>query len=47
MTISYYNVICGYKYTEYNIKPRTQYNVMILTELQNSFFVTETVAKNL
>ena len=47
MAISYYNVICGYKYTEYNIKPRTQYNVMILTELQNSFFVTETVAKNL
>ena len=30
MSISYHNVISGYKYTEYNITTFTQYNVIIL-----------------
>ena len=28
MSILYHNVISGYKYTEYNITPFTQYNVI-------------------
>ena len=39
MSISHHNVISGYKYAEYNITTLTQYNVIILIESQNSFFI--------
>ena len=39
MSISYHNMIFGYKYTEYNITTLTQYNVIILIESQNYFFI--------
>ena len=32
MSISFHNVISGYKYTEYNITTLTQYNIIILIE---------------
>ena len=38
ISISYHKVISGYKYTEYNITTLTQYNVIILIELQKFFF---------
>ena len=50
MFISYHNVISGYKYTEYNITALTQYNVIILIESQNYFFIffiTESAPNNL
>ena len=49
MSFSYYIVIPGYKYTEYDITTLTQYNVIILIVSQNSFlfFRTESVPNNL
>ena len=49
MSFSYYIVIPGYKYTEYDITTLRQYNVIILIVSQNSFlfFRTESVPNNL
>ena len=35
MSMSYHNVIYGYKYTEYNTTTFTQYNVIILIKSEN------------
>ena len=35
----YHKVISGYKYTEYNITTLAQYNVIILIESQDFFFI--------
>ena len=37
MSISCYNVISGYKYTEYYVTTLTQYDVIILIQSQNYF----------